>query len=48
MNLVEFSGHRKDQVVWHVDPVDWNAVFEKHQAYFIVREQPSRGLVRAR
>jgi hypothetical protein len=48
MNLVEFWGHRRDQVVWHVDPADWNAVFENHQPYFLVREQPRRGLLRAR
>jgi hypothetical protein len=46
MNLVEFWGRYRDEEVWHVPPADWNAVFEKHLPYFLVREQPPRGLSR--
>ena len=48
MNLVEFWGRHKNEVVWHVDAVDWNAVFEKHAPYAIVRERPRRGFDRSR
>jgi hypothetical protein len=46
MNLVEFWGRHKGEEVWHVDPADWSSVFEKHVPYFLVREQPRRGLAR--
>jgi hypothetical protein len=48
MNLVEFWGRHQGEVVWHVDAIDWDAVFEKQQPYAIVREQPRRGLNRLR
>jgi len=48
MNMVEFWGSYKGEVVWHVKPTDWNTVFEKHLPYAIVREQPRRGLERTR
>jgi hypothetical protein len=47
MNIVEFWAHRQDQVVWHVDPINWDTVFDKHEPYAIVREQPRRGLSRS-
>lgn len=46
MNLVEFWGHHKGQMIWHVAPVTWDTVFEKQEPYFIVRENPRRGLDR--
>ncbi len=48
MNLVEFWGRHRNELVWHVDPVDWNAVFEKHAPYALVRERPRRGFDRSR
>jgi hypothetical protein len=48
MNLVEFWGRHKNEVIWHVDAVDWNAVFEQHTPYAIVRERPRRGFDRSR
>lgn len=47
MNLVEFWGRHQGEVVWHVDPTNWDAVFERQQPYAIVREKPSRGLSRS-
>jgi hypothetical protein len=46
MNIVEFWAHRQDEIVWHVDAIDWDTVFDKHEPYAIVREQPRRGLSR--
>lgn len=48
MNIVEFTALHQGQVVWHVDPVDWDTVFDKQQPYAIVRENPRRGLKRSR
>lgn len=47
MNLVEFWGRHKEEIVWHVAPTDWGTVFEKHQPYAIVRESPRRGFDRS-
>jgi hypothetical protein len=47
MNIVEFDGRRGNQRVWHVDPVDWDTMFDKQEPYAIVREKPRRGLERS-
>jgi hypothetical protein len=46
MNIVEFSARYQSQEVWHVDPISWDAVFDRHEPYAIIREKPNRGLVR--
>ena len=48
MNIVEFTGWRQGEQVWHVDPVDWDTMFDKQEPYAIVRENPRRGLKRSR
>ncbi|MDB5306810.1 MAG: hypothetical protein JWO38_1012 [Gemmataceae bacterium] len=46
MNIVEFRAKYKGELVWHVEPVDWGTVYDRHEPYAIVRETPRRGLVR--
>jgi hypothetical protein len=48
MNIVEFRAKYRGREVWHVDPVSWDTVFDKQEPYAIIREKPSRGLVRTR
>ena len=48
MNIVQFAGAYKGEVVWSVDAVSWDEVFDRHEPYAIIREQPRRGLVRSR
>jgi hypothetical protein len=48
MNIVEFTAKYRGKEVWHVAPVSWDDVFDAHQPYAIIREKPSRGLVRTR
>jgi hypothetical protein len=48
MNIVEFRGSYQGQVVWQVKPAEWDTVFDRQEPYAIVREKPSRGLVRQR
>lgn len=47
MNIVEFNGFHNGEPVWHVGPVSWETMFEKHEPYAIVRENPRRGLTRS-
>ena len=46
VNIVEFRAEYKGEVVWRVEPVEWGAVYDRHEPYAIVREKPSRGLER--
>jgi len=48
MNIVAFDGLRDGKSVWHVEPVSWDSVFDKHEPYAIIREHPRRGLIRTR
>lgn len=48
MNIVEFRGKHRGREVWHVDAVSWDTVFDRQEPYAIIREKPSRGLVRTR
>jgi hypothetical protein len=48
MNIVEFRGSYQGRVVWQVPPAEWDTVFDRQEPYAIVREKPSRGLVRRR
>jgi hypothetical protein len=48
MNIVEFRGKYGGKEVWRVEPVSWDTVFDKQEPYAIVREKPSRGLVRSK
>jgi phage terminase large subunit-like protein len=48
MNIVEFTGFHNGERVWHVNPVNWDTMFDKHEPYAIVRENPRRGLTRSR
>jgi hypothetical protein len=48
MNIVKFTGAYKGEVVWEVEEVSWDEVFDRQQPYAIIREQPRRGLVRSR
>jgi hypothetical protein len=48
MNIVKFTGAYKGDVVWEVGEVSWDEVFDRHEPYAIIREQPRRGLVRSR
>jgi hypothetical protein len=48
MNIVEFRGKYREKEVWHAAAVSWDTVFDKQEPYAIIREKPSRGLVRTR
>jgi hypothetical protein len=48
MNIVKFTGAYKGEVVWEVEEVSWDEVFDRQEPYAIIREQPRRGLVRSR
>jgi hypothetical protein len=46
MNLVEFRAEYKGELVWHVERVGWDVVYDRHEPYAIIREKPQRGIVR--
>ena len=48
MNIVEFRAQYHGAEIWHVASVSWDNVFDKQEAYAIIREKPSRGLVRSK
>ena len=48
MNIVAFRGLYKGDPVWNVEPVGWDTVFDRHEPYAIIRENPQRGLVRSK
>jgi hypothetical protein len=46
MNLVEFRAEHRGELVWHVKPVSWDTVYDRHEPYAIVHEKTRRGLMR--
>jgi hypothetical protein len=46
MNIVPFTGFLDGKVVWQVDAVSWESVFEQQEPYAIIKENPRRGLKR--
>jgi hypothetical protein len=46
MNLVKFRAEYKEQVVWQVERVGWDVVYDRHEPYAIIRAKDKRGLVR--
>jgi hypothetical protein len=43
MNLVEFRAEYRGELVWHVQRVGWDVVYDRQEPYAIVREKPQRG-----
>lgn len=48
MNIVPFKAFYKDSLVWSVDDISWDAVFDGQEPYAIIRENPRRGLKRTK
>ena len=45
-NIVEFRAEYKGELAWGVPAVGWATVYDQHEPYAIVRENPPRGFVR--
>jgi hypothetical protein len=46
MNLVEFRAEYRGELVWHVERVGWDVVYDRHEPYAIIHEKARRGLAR--